>query len=41
MYNFHNIRLVTQILLHHRSMGVEIFYYTHGVRSGSLMLNVV
>jgi len=27
--------------LHHRRMGVEIFYYTHGVRSGSLMLNVV
>ncbi len=41
MYNFHNIRLVTQILLHHGRMGVEIFYCTHGVMSGSLILNGV
>ena len=26
---------------HHGRMGVEIFYCTHGVKSGSLMLNVV
>jgi|GEM_PF-5989362 len=30
-----------EILLHHRRMGVEIFYCSHGVKSGSLMLNVV
>ncbi len=28
-----------EILLHHGRMGVEIFYCTHGVMSGSLILN--
>lgn len=31
----------TPMMQHHGRMGVEIFYCTHGVKSGSLMLNVV
>lgn len=30
-----------EILLHHGRMGIEIFYCTHGVMSGSLILNGV